>query len=113
MIGTYKQFWNFIRVFNPSFCDLWEDINNRPNPNKGDKFRYIIGEDDPIIIFDKVEYDPTFDNGVAFIYKFHREDNNEKIDVYSINDVEDIDKFHKSDRSILNLYRFWKVCKPL
>jgi len=117
MTGTYKEFYQFVKENKQYICDLWEDFNNRPDPQVGDEFLlyYSIAEMgvlNPVyVVFDKVLLDPNFKNGVAFHYVFHEKNTNEEIKVRSINSVEDIDQLTISDKE--DLYGFWKRCFPI
>ena len=114
----YKDFIEFVNILEPSLINLFNEFLSRDDPQPGDKYVFInrhMSIENPIysfnIIFDKVIFDDTFNNGVAFYYIFHREDNGEELNVHSINDV--------NDPSILNqdeyedLFRFWKDCIPV
>ena len=117
MIGTYKEFYQFVKENNSYICSLWEDFNNRPDPQVGDEFLlyYSITEMGVLtplqVIFDKVLLDSKFKNGVAFYYIFHNKNTNEEIKVKSINSVDDISKLTIEDQK--DLYGFWKTCFPI
>lgn len=118
MTGTYKDFYNFVKIRSPFLIQLWEDINNRPDPKEGDLYQFI----DPNIQnveysvlhtlpmktgkFVKVEFDSEFKNGVAFYYIF--DCNGEIIKIHSINDVYDVSQLTLEDE--LDLYGFWTKC---
>ena len=115
MTGTYKEFYKFVQWMNPHICDLWEDFNNRPNPQIGDKF--LLRKDPQLnessyqeITFKKVFFDINFRNGVAFWYIFEDENGNE-VRVYSINDVYEYDKLTIDD--ISHILGFWQYCTPI
>jgi hypothetical protein len=116
MIGTFKEFCKFVNCFNPAIYKIWEDFHERPDPQEGDVYNYVdnlsqINELTFIkIIFDKVDFDPKFENGVAFNYIFHKEDG-EQIIVHSINDVYDPSKLTFEDSK--DLYAFWTKCFPV
>lgn len=116
MTGTYKEFYNFVKLNNPAVCALWEDFNKRPDPQVGDEYMYF----EPIpqmkvytwtIVFDNVLFDDKFENGVAFYYIFHRKDNGEEVRIHTINDVYDFDKLTMDDRQ--DLFGFWRNCIPI
>ena len=116
MTGTYKEFYNFVKLNAPIVCALWEDFNKRPDPQVGDEYMYF--EPIPemrvynwIIIFDKVLFDDKFENGVAFYYIFHRKDNGEEVRIHTINNVYDFDKLTVDDRQ--DLFSFWRNCVPI
>lgn len=117
MIGTYKEFYRFVKENNPYICAIWEDFNNRPDPQVGDEFLLYysiteIGVLNPIyVIFDKVLLDSKFKNGVAFYYIFHDKKTNEEIKVRSINSVDNIENLTFDDK--IDLYGFWKRCHPV
>ena len=108
MTGKFKDFYKFVKCVNSGICELWEDFNNRPDPNPGDEYMYERTTFPFKIIFDKVEFDSKFENGVAFYYVFHTEDGDE-FKIHSINDVYDTDKL----TDLRDLYRFWTDCKPV
>lgn len=114
----YKEFIDFVNILEPSLVELFNEIQSRKDPQKGDKYLYInrhVTIEDPVysfyIIFDKVWFDDKFKNGVAFYYIFHREDNGEEFKVHSINHVEDPSIISEDD--YYDLYRFWKDCIPV
>ena len=117
MTGTYKEFYNFVKLNSPTVCALWEDFNKRPDPQVGDEYIYF----EPIpqigvsytstIVFDKVLFDDKFENGVAFYYIFHRKDNGEEVRIHTINNVYDFDKLTADDRQ--DLFGFWRNCVPI
>jgi len=119
MTGTYKEFYNFIRIQSPFYIELWEKFNNDPDPKEGDLYefpdpnvqyvQYSVMHTRPMKRgkFVKVEYDTEFKNGVAFYYIF--DCNGEICKIHSINDVEDVSKLTLEDQ--LNLFAFWKLCK--
>ena len=41
MIGTYKEFYEYVGLMAPFIKDLWEDIHNRPDTNEGDMFNIL------------------------------------------------------------------------
>ena len=41
MTGTYKEFYNFVKLNSPTVCSLWEDFNKRPDPQVGDEYMYF------------------------------------------------------------------------
>lgn len=105
MIGTFKDFYKFVKCFNPKLCNVWEDFHNRPDPKEGDVYMY----GDEKIIFDNIIFDSKFKNGVAFFYNFHKE-NGDTVVVYSINDVYEPDKLLREELN--DLYSFWTKCFP-
>lgn len=117
MKDNFKDFYKFIQINNPLLCSLWEDFNNRPDPNKGDEYIYFESINQlgvsytSNIIFDKILFDDKFNNGVAFYYIFHRKDNDEEIKIHTINDVYDYTKLTVQDQ--LDVYGFWKKCVPV
>lgn len=117
MIGTYKEFYQFVKENNSYICSLWEDFNNRPDPQVGDEFLLYhsiaeIGVLNPLqVIFDKVLLDSKFNNGVAFYYIFRDKKTNEEIKVRSINSVDNIENLTFDDK--IDLYGFWKTCFPV
>lgn len=115
MTGTYKEFYRFVQWMNPHICDLWEDFHNRPNPKQGDKFLLKkmpqLNENSyQEIFFEKVEFDGSFDNGVAFWYLF-KDVNGNEVKVYSINDVYDYKKLTVEQLS--HVMGFWTDCIPI
>ena len=42
MTGTYKEFYNFVKLNSPTVCALWEDFNRRPDPQVGDEYIYVF-----------------------------------------------------------------------
>jgi hypothetical protein len=118
---NYKDFYRFVSIRSPFLINLWNDINNRPDPKVGDLFTFP----DPNINnvefsvmhtwpmktgkFVKVEFDDKFKNGVAFYYIF--DCNGEIVKIHSINDVEDSSKLTLEDQ--LDLYGFWTKCTPI
>lgn len=117
MTGTYKEFYQFVNENDSYICDLWEDFNNRPDPQVGDEFLLYysiteMGVLNPVcVVFDKVLLDSEYKNGVAFYYIFHNKNTNEEIKVRSINSVDDINKLTIEDQK--DLYGFWKTCFPV
>ena len=121
MIGTYKNFYNFIKIISPYSVKLWEDFNNRPDPQEGDLFQFIdpnikyveysVMHTLPIKVgkFIKVEFDNEFKNGVAFYYIFNCD--GEIVKIHSINDVYDQSKLTLEEQ--LDLYGFWVKCTPI
>ncbi len=109
MIGTYKDFFNFTNNISPFICELWEDYNNRKDPKQGDMF--LIKQADKYVkgTFNKIIFDNTFENGVAFFYIFIV--NDKEIKIRSINNVYDNDKLTLKERR--DMYRFWVDCKPI
>ena len=115
MTGTFKEFYNFVKCFNPYICNIWEDFHKRPNPQEGDKF-FIkdcnAGLNEETFkegIFKKLEFDSKFIKGVAFYYIF--DVNGTEYKVYSINDVYNGYELDIDEQS--NLYGFWKYCIPI
>ena len=115
MTGTYKEFYKFVKCFNPSICSIWEDFNKRPDPKSGDKF--LLKFDSELdkttyiqVIFDNIEFDSLFRNGVQYRYNFHDNEGNEYT-VHSINAVEDPSKLSTDEME--NLYGFWRYCIPI
>jgi hypothetical protein len=118
---NYKDFYHFISIRSPYLIDLWNDINDRPDPKEGDMFRFpdpninnielSIMHTYPMKIgkYVKVEFDPEFKNGVAFYYVF--DCNGEIYKIHSINDVEDPSKLTLEDQ--LDLFGFWTKCTPI
>jgi len=118
MIGTYKDFYNFIRIQSPYYIELWEKFNNDPDPQEGDLYQfadpniqyvqYSVMHTMPMKIgkFVKVEFDNEFKNGIAFYYIF--DCNGEIVKIHSINDVEDVTKLTLEEQ--LDLFGFWKRC---
>ena len=118
MTGTYKDFYNFVKIRSPFLIQLWEDINNRPDPKEGDLYQFIdpniqnveysVLHTLPMKIgkFVKVEFDNEFKNGVAFYYIF--DCNGEIIKIHSINDVYDVSQLTLEDQ--LDLFGFWTKC---
>ena len=118
MIGTFKEFYKFVRCFNPELKVIWEDFHNRPNPKSGDKYIINFFDSDNLdlskfgeVIFDKVDFDPTFKNGVAFIYRFHDENTGKEYIIRSINDVDDPKLLRYEE--LKDLYGFWKYSSPV
>ena len=122
MIGTYKEFYEYVGLMAPFIKDLWEDIYNRPDPKEGDMFNILYAksiEDVQYSVlhtapmktckFVKVEFDPEFKNGVAFYYIFDY--NGETIKIHSINDVEDKTKLKENE--YWDLFGFWTHCEPI
>ena len=80
MIGTYKEFYEYVGLMAPFIKDLWEDIHNRPDPKEGDMFNILCAKSIEEVQYStapmktskfvKVEFDPEFKNGVAFYYIF-------------------------------------------
>ncbi len=105
MIGNFKDFYKFVKCFNPRLCNIWEDFYNRADPKRGDEYIY----NNEKIIFDNVVFDSYFKNGVAFYYNFYNL-TGDKISIHSINNVYDPDKLTKED--IEDLYGFWTKCYP-
>ena len=117
-----KEFYEYVGLIAPYVIDLWEDIQNRPDPKVGDMFnilcennieeiQYSVLHTAPIKTckFVKVEFDPEFKNGVAFYYIFNN--NGEIIKIHSINNVEDKSKLTINE--YFDLYGFWTKCKPI
>ena len=118
MIGKYKDFYKFVKCFNSSICSIWEEFNNRKDPQPGDKFMINFYNTEMLdqskygeVIFDKVDFDPTFKNGVAFIYRFHDENTGEEYIIRSINDVDDPKLLRYEE--LKDLYGFWKYSSPV
>ena len=109
MIGTYKEFFNFVNNKSPFICSLWEDFNTRKDPQNGDMFLVKYGDKCVKAIFDKVIFDGSFENGVAFFYIFIS--NNKEIKIRSINDVYDNKLLTSEEKQ--DIYRFWIDCKPI
>lgn len=121
MIGTYKEFYEYVELMSPFIKDLWEDIHNRPDPQEGDLFNvvcpglsnpeYSVAHTTPMKIckFVKVEFDPEFKNGVAFYYIFNN--NGNEIKIHSINNIEDKSKLKPGE--YWDLFAFWTRCKPI
>ena len=121
MIGTYKEFYEYVRLMVPFIKDLWEDFHNRPDPKEGDMFNILYSDGNNVEYsvlhtapmktckFVKVEFDSEFKNGVAFYYIF--DCNGEIVKIHSINDVYDIDKLRDEDR--WDLFGFWTHCEPI
>lgn len=119
MTGTYKDFYNFVKIRSPFLIQLWEDINNRPDPKEGNLYQFIdpniqnveysVLHTLPMKIgkFVKVEFDSEFKNGVAFYYIFNC--NGKEIKIRSINDVYDVTKLTFEDH--LDLFGFWTRCE--
>ncbi len=120
-IKDYKEFYHFISIRSPFLINLWNDINNRPDPKKGDLYRFpdpninnvelSIMHTYPMKIgkYVKVEFDSEFKNGVAFYYIF--DCNGEIYKIHSINDVEDTSKLTLEDQ--FDLFGFWTKCTPI
>ena len=110
-----KEFYKFINCCNPELINLWEDFQNRPDPVKGDKYMISSKIDNTvhsrIAIFDRVEFDPSFENGVQHNYIFKGIDNDEEYVINSINDVYDPSLL--SNKDIDKLYGFWKYSHPI
>jgi len=117
-----KEFYEFVGLFSPYILNIWEDIQNRPDPKAGDLFnisypnsfndiQYSVLHTIPVKTckFVKVEYDSEFKNGVAFYYIF--DCNGEIIKIHSINDVEDKSKLTAEE--YWDLYGFWTKCIPI
>lgn len=117
-----KEFYEYVGLIAPYVIDLWEDIQNRPDPKEGDIFNILCGNSIEEVQYSvlhtapmktckfiKVEFDPEFKNGVAFYYIF--DNNGEIIKVHSINDVEDKSKLTPNE--YFDLYGFWTKCKPI
>ena len=122
MIGTYKEFYEYVGLMAPFVRDLWEDIHNRPDPKEGDLFKILYAksiEDVQYSVlhtapmktckFVKIEFDPEFKNGVAFYYIFDCK--GETIKIHSINDVEDKTKLKENE--YWDLFGFWTHCEPI
>ena len=115
MSKNFKDFYNFIKCINPSLCHIWEDFNTREDPKPGDKYLIFssVGNSSTknnysnICKFDKILLDSSFDNGVAFNYIFKDENNND-VNVYSINSVNDENKLTKEQRKYI--FGFWRNC---
>ena len=123
MIGKYKDFFNFINIISPNLIKLWEDLNLRSDPKKGDMFDilypftyeetvYNVSHTKTSIKakFIKVEYDPKFTNGVAFYYIFENIYTGNEIRLHSINDVYDVTKLTTEEKN--DLFGFWTHCTP-
>ena len=110
MVGTFKEFYHFVKSYNPELINIWEDYNNAPDPKKGDKYLVKVNGCWEEMTFNKVEFCPTFKNGVQHNYFFKDKDNNDYI-IHSINYVEDPNKLSKFDNEYL--FGFWKYCKPI
>ena len=123
MVGKYKDFFNFINIIGPNLVKLWEDLNLRPDPKKGDMFDILYPftyeetvynvshTGTPIKAkFIKVEYDPEFKNGVAFYYIFENVYTGNEIRLHSINDVYDVTKLTIEEKN--DLFGFWTHCTP-
>lgn len=114
-----KDFYNFVKSYNTEICDLYEDFCNRKDPEPGDIFltpsifNSLMGKSTfDKMVYEGVDYDSLFDNGIAFIYSFHLlTDENTKIHIRSINKVDDPSKLSDEDRK--DLYGFWRKCHPL
>ena len=117
IMKNFKDFYNFIQCCNSSLCDLWEAYNNRPAPERGDKFIFYSPLTElnkycgSILIFDRIIYDINYNNGTAFWYVFYSEDTNEEIRIYSINYVINYKNMTPDDK--INVYAFWKYCIPV
>ncbi len=121
MTGTYKDFYKFVSIRSPYLTNLWEKINNDPDPKEGDLYQFAdpninnvelsVMHAIPMKIgkFVKVEFDNNFKNGVAFNYIFNC--NGDIVKIHSINDVEDITKLTLEEQ--LDLYGFWVKCTPV
>ena len=119
MIGTYKEFYEYVELMAPFIKDLWEDIHNRPDPKEGDMFNILCAKSIEEVQYSttpmktskfvKVEFDPEFKNGVAFYYIF--DCNGETIKIHSINDVEDKTKLKENE--YWDLFGFWTHCEPI
>ena len=116
MIGKYKDFYHYIKCINSSLIDLWEEFNNRKDPEVDDKFNIMlydkanVGEVQYIEAkFVKVMLDSDFKNGVAFYYIFNYQNN--EIKVHSINDVYDPSKLSFDEKN--DLFAFWRICIPI
>ena len=117
MTGTYKEFYNFVKLNSPTVCSLWEDFNKRSDPQDGDEYMYfeLISQMGvpctSTIVFDNICFDDKFENGVAFYYIFHRKDNDEEVRIHTINNVYDFDILTADDRQ--DLFGFWRNCVPI
>ena len=119
MIGTYKEFYEYVGLMAPFIKDLWEDIHNRPDPKEGDIFNILYAKNIEEVQYStapmktckfvKVEFDSEFKNGVAFYYIFDY--NGETIKIHSINDVEDKTKLKENE--YWDLFGFWTHCEPV
>ena len=38
MVGTFKEFYHFVKSYDPELINIWEDYNNALDPKKGDKY---------------------------------------------------------------------------
>lgn len=117
MTGTFKEFYKFVNCINPFICNIWEDFHNRPNPKSGDKFlikKELQGLDGELyykVIFERVEFDQEYKNGVAFYYIFKKEDDKDfKISIHSINDIYDTSNLTIQEQT--EFLNFWKRCIP-
>lgn len=120
-IKDYKEFYRFISIRSPFLINLWNDINNRPDPKKGDLFKFPDPNINNVELsimhtypmktgkYVKVEFDSEFKNGVAFYYIF--DCNGEIYKIHSINDVEDPSKLTWEDQ--FDLFGFWTKCTPI
>jgi len=118
---NYKEFYHFISIRSPFLIDLWNDINNRPDPKEGDLFSFPDPHINNVELsimhtypmktgkYVKVEFDSEFKNGVAFYYIF--DCNGEIYKIHSINDVEDPSKLTLEDQ--FDLFGFWTKCTPI
>lgn len=110
------DFYSFVKTFNSSICDLYEEINTRKDPKPGDKYALSIKSElhkgliFSFVTYEGVELDDSFDNGIAFFYIF-KNDKDEIVKVRSINKVDDILKLSKRDKK--DLFSFWIKCHPL
>lgn len=109
MIGTYKKFFDFVNNISPVICSLWEDFNIRKDPQKGDMFLVKQGDKCIKAVFDRILFDDTFENGVAFFYIFIS--NDKEIKIHSINDVYNYKKLTQKEKK--DIYKFWIDCKPI
>lgn len=122
-IKDYKEFYKFISIISPTSIKLWESINTRPDPKKGDMFDIVYPFTYEETIYNishtrtsikakfiKVEYDFEFKNGVAFYYIFENVYAGNEIRLHSINDVYDVTKLTVEET--FDLFGFWTHCTP-
>lgn len=116
---SIKDFYHFVKTYDDGICELYDEIKNRKDPEPGDKFMTrsvnieLFGCNTyDTLVYEGVELDGTFDNGTAFYYLFHIDENDSiKIRIRSINVVEDPSKLSEIDKK--DLYAFWIKCQPL
>ncbi len=101
----------FLNCVNPGLLYVFKNYYVRPDPKPGDKFKYIKNSElnQPLIDIEYVgiKYDANFKNGVAFWYIF-KDNNNNEIKVWSINDVYDPKQLTFDERE--SVYAFWRYC---